>query len=149
MTMLFLWNMGVRLGFLSVDTPGMTEEAWPAHGVVDDAGCRRAEPRRRVLLAGKIVQAYGLTFDCMIRNLTEGGAQLRVPTGQVAPNEFDLIEIRSGTAYRAEVAWRSPTEVGVKFSQRLDLNGSGAVPLYLRTLWLGCASRGVSVSEGG
>ena len=52
---------------------------------------RRGEPRRRVLLAGKIAQANGITHDCMIRNLTEGGAQVRVAPGQILPNaEGDL-----------------------------------------------------------
>jgi hypothetical protein len=99
-------------------------------------------------LAGKIVQANGITLDCTIRNLTECGAQIRAAAGPIVPNAFELIEIRSGIAYRAEVAWRSPAGMGLKFSGRFDLNSSGA-PLSLRVLWLGCASRGVSASEGG
>ncbi|HEY4030027.1 MAG TPA: PilZ domain-containing protein [Caulobacteraceae bacterium] len=128
----------------------MTTDPSSRHGDAVEADCRRNQPRRRVLLAGKVVQAAGLSMDCTIRNLTEAGAQIRVPAGQALPDAFDLIEIRSGVAYRAKVAWRSPAGTGVQFSERLDLNHpSAAVPLYLRTLWLGCASRGVSASEGG
>jgi hypothetical protein len=126
----------------------MTVGALLSHDGFDQADCRRGEPRRRVLLAGKIVQANGITLDCMIRNLSEGGAQVRVAPGQILPNAFDLIEIRTGIAYRAEVAWRSPIEMGVKFFERIDLNSAFA-PLSLRALWLGCASRGVSSSVGG
>jgi hypothetical protein len=126
----------------------MTAEALLADSGFAQADCRRGELRRRVLLAGKIVQANGITVDCTIRNVSEGGAQVRVAAGQIVPNAFDLIEIRSGIAYRAEVAWRSPAGMGVKFSDRINLDAAGA-PLSLRVLWLGCASRGVSASEGG
>jgi hypothetical protein len=127
----------------------MTSQALSDSSDATDADCRRRKPRRRVLLAGKIVQANGLTPDCTIRNLTDTGAQVRFAAGQVAPDEFYLLEIRAGVAYRAHVAWRTATEAGVRFSERLDLNHPGdAVPRYLRTLWLGCASRGVGVSEG-
>jgi hypothetical protein len=114
-----------------------------------DADCRRDKPRRRVLLAGKIVQDNGLSPDCTIRNLTDSGAQIRVAPGQAIPDAFHLIEIRSGMAYRAEVAWRTPATAGLKLSGRLDLSLSGpATPIHLRKLWLGCAQRGVGVSEG-
>ena len=126
----------------------MTAEALLNQDGVADADCRRVEPRRRVLLAGKIVQGNGITLDCMIRNLTDGGAQIRVAAGQIVPNAFELIEIRSGVAYGAAVVWRSAGGMGVKFSERIDLN-SATAPLRLRVLWLGCASRGVSGSEGG
>jgi hypothetical protein len=114
-----------------------------------DAACRREKPRRRVLLAGKIVQDNGLSPDCTIRNLTDGGAQIRVPVGQAIPDEFHLIEISSGMAYRAHVAWRTPSTAGLQFSARLDLSVSnGAAPIHLRKLWLGCAQRGISAPEG-
>lgn len=115
-----------------------------------DVACRRERPRQRVLLAGKIVQGNGLSPDCTIRNLTDAGAQIRVAPGQAIPDAFHLIEIRSGMAYRAEVAWRTPSTAGLKFSDRIDLSqAGGAAPVHLRTLWLGCAQRGVSGSVGG
>ena len=126
----------------------MTADPMLSQDALDGDDCRRAEPRRRVLLAGKLVEMNGITHDCMIRNLTAGGAQIRPPQGVVIPNAFELIEIRSGIAYCAEVRWRSPAGLGVKFTQRIDLNAVGA-PLRLRVLWLGCASRGVSPSIGG
>ncbi len=127
----------------------MTEEVLIDHSISASADRRGGESRRRVLLAGKIVQANGISLDCMIRNLTEGGAQVRVAPGQIVANAFHLIEIRSGIAYHAAVAWRSPAGMGLKFSGRIDLNQPSGVPLALRLLWLGCASRGVSGSEGG
>jgi hypothetical protein len=123
-------------GARSVSNLGMTDAV--------DAACRRDKPRRRVLLSGKIVLGNGLSPDCTIRNLTDSGAQIRVATGQAIPDAFHLIEIRSGMAYRAEVAWRTPSAAGLKFSESIDLSqSSAAVPVHLRTLWLGCAQRGV------
>jgi hypothetical protein len=120
----------------------MTSEVSP------DAACRRGKPRQRVLLSGKVVLTNGLSPDCTIRNLTDSGAQIRVAPGQVLPDEFHLLEIRSGVAYRAKVAWRTPAATGLTFSERLDLHQPDA-PLYLRRLWLGCAQRGVGVTQQG
>ena len=99
-----------------------------------------------MLFAGKIILDNGLTMDCMIRNLSDGGAQIRVAPEVAVPNQFHLIEIRSGTAYRAQVAWRAPASAGLKFIERHDLNGAGA-PIGLRQLWLGCATRGAHMHE--
>ncbi|MGZ3273852.1 MAG: PilZ domain-containing protein [Caulobacteraceae bacterium] len=124
----------------------MTSATLP--GPIDDpdADCRRRARRQRVLFGGKIVLGPNLSMDCTIRNLSEGGAQVRIGIEVGLPNEFHLIEIRSAMAYRVRVAWRSASATGVKFTERLDLNRTDA-PLHLRQLWLGCATRGAHLHD--
>jgi hypothetical protein len=129
-----------QLGMSSPAAPTSTEA---------DAGLPVRERRQRVLFSGKIMFDNGFTLDCTIRNLSEGGAQVRVAAGPLLPDDFYLIEIRSGAAYRAHVAWRSPGIAGLKFIERLDLQRPApGVPADLRQLWLACAVRGAYHSEG-
>lgn len=123
----------------------MTSTLLPGQNEAADPG-RRASRRQRVLFGGKIVIGPNFSMDCTIRNLSDGGAQVRVGPEVALPHGFHLIEIRSGMAYRAEVAWRSLTAAGLKFTERLDLNRPGA-PMHLRQLWLGCATRGAHLHE--
>ena len=99
--------------------------------------CRRTQARRRVLLTGKIVQDDGAVRDCAIRNLSEQGAQVRVGDTHWLPDEFYLIEVRSGSAHRAEVSWRSSSLAGLRLSDRIDLNHPTVKALArLRQIWL-------------
>jgi hypothetical protein len=101
---------------------------------------RRGNPRQRVLLAGKLLLPNGFTLDCSIRNLSKGGAQIRVDSTHGLPDTFLLIEIRSGTAYRAHIAWRTPTLAGLRLFDAIDLKQPG-VPVQLRQLWMACIPR--------
>jgi hypothetical protein len=113
----------------------------------DGGAGRRVERRQRVLFGGKLVLGPNFSMDCTIRNLSDGGAQVRIAPEVTLPAEFHLIEIRSGVAYRAQIAWRSVTAAGLQFSERLDLTRPGLAPAYLRQLWLGCGMRGAHLHE--
>src|SRR5690606_37179103 len=83
---------------------------------------------------------YAISCDCAIRDLSESGAQMRLPSSQALPPTFALIHILEGAAFEAEVAWRRGDLAGVKFLQRHDLRE--AVPrdlLPLRNVWLALA----------
>ena len=100
---------------------------------------RRRQERRRVLLAGKIVQPDGAVLDCAIRNRSENGAQIRIRSSQWIPTEFYLIEISSAAAHRAQVSWRTGSLVGLRLSDHLDLSHpTAAVLTRLRQIWLDC-----------
>jgi hypothetical protein len=52
---------------------------------------KRGSPRQRVLKGGKIVFAGGsFSVDCTIRNLSETGARLQIPTTGPIPDRFHL-----------------------------------------------------------
>lgn len=102
----------------------------------------RSRARRRTLLRGRICWGphYAISADCTIRDLSETGAQLRLPPTQALPPSFALIHILEGTAYEAALAWRKGDLAGVKFLTSHDLKVPGARELLpLRRVWLALA----------
>jgi hypothetical protein len=102
----------------------------------------RSGARRRTLLRGRICWGplYAISADCAIRDLSETGAQLRLPSSQALPPSFALIHILGGTAFEAALAWRKGDLAGVKFLTRHDLKVAGPRELLpLRQVWLALA----------
>jgi len=84
----------------------------------------RKTVRRRVLLAGKVIYNEGtFTVDCRIRDLSDGGARIILPVGQVIPTRVVLLDVRARIAYDAEVAWMKSPEIGLKFLGKYTLAG--------------------------
>ncbi|WP_319773606.1 PilZ domain-containing protein [Breoghania sp.] len=86
-----------------------------------DGENRRKSHRRRMLQGGKIV--YGrsaLLIDCMIRDLSEEGARLKVSNARDVPDNIRLFNSGEKTIIDATVMWRSPREVGVQFTGRFQ-----------------------------
>ena len=77
---------------------------------------KRAELRKRCFLAATISFNRGLsTCECMIRNLSEGGARLDVNSAVSLPAFFHLyIPVQDKRLY-AELKWRSENEAGIQF----------------------------------
>jgi hypothetical protein len=101
-----------------------------------------------VLLSGKIVSG-GLTFDCTIGDLTSAGAKIKPASDLPMPDEFHLIELRSGQAHLCAVSWRRPPWVGVAFQQSFDLRTSASVSLaHMRRLWLNCLANSLATDAG-
>lgn len=76
----------------------------------------RKTPRKRVILGAKIIYNEGAyTYDCRIRDLSEGGARVVLPAGLVIPTHVVLIDTRNGIAYVSEVVWLKAPEFGLKF----------------------------------
>ena len=77
---------------------------------------KRNDPRQRVLKTAKIVFAGGdFTVDCTLRNLSQTGAQLQVPTSVTIPDKFTLIDSHSATRREVVVQWRRGDRIGVRF----------------------------------
>jgi zona occludens toxin (predicted ATPase) len=80
------------------------------------SGDNRDTQRHRTLKGGRIVVNGGFsTFDCTIRNLSETGAKLEVTSSLPIPQRFELA-LHDGRRFACEVAWRTETEIGVKFA---------------------------------
>ncbi len=76
---------------------------------------KRTTPRQRTLKKGRIVFNDGRsTIDCLVRNLSAGGAKLEVPSSVGIPDDFDLV-MADGSTKRCRVAWRKLTEIGVSY----------------------------------
>ncbi|MET3411145.1 PilZ domain-containing protein [Methylobacterium sp. 1030] len=76
---------------------------------------RRAAPRRRTLLEGHIELTGGGVIDCTIRNMSDGGARLKVVSVIGVPDAFVLAYGVGGRRRPARVTWRQETELGVAF----------------------------------
>jgi hypothetical protein len=77
---------------------------------------KRQAPRQRVLKAGKIAYANGaIVVDCTIRNLSDTGARLQVPTSVAIPDRFEFVEAASGKRRAATVVWRRGELMGIHF----------------------------------
>nr|WP_244598726.1 PilZ domain-containing protein [Rhizobium tubonense] len=73
--------------------------------------------RKRTFLGAKIVLDGGHSvFDCVVRDLSEAGARLKVQNVVSVPETFKL-QISDGRTYKATVKWRRIDAVGVSFSE--------------------------------
>jgi hypothetical protein len=84
---------------------------------------RREHPRKHVLQRGKL--AFGsidFAVDCLIHDISVGGARVRVETGSTIPESVILVHLRDRVAYEASVVWRkNDGTLGLKFEARHDL----------------------------
>jgi hypothetical protein len=98
---------------------------------------RRAQ-RQRSFLGGKLVYGDGaFTLDCVVRDITTTGARVKVPEGQAVPDTVFLVEMRSGIAYEARVAWKRHPEIGLEFVHQHGLaEASTPHMMILKRLWI-------------
>lgn len=67
------------------------------------------------MIVASIVFAGGNgRMDCVIRNLSEGGAKIEVSSARAVPQSFDLM-VPGHRAQACRVAWRALRELGVQF----------------------------------
>ncbi|MBT9288387.1 GGDEF domain-containing response regulator [Prosthecodimorpha staleyi] len=77
---------------------------------------RRRQPRWRTLKPGKIVfNEFNSTIDCVVRNLSEGGARLKVEGAVALPEFFHLKIADAGALRRVRKCWQYNNEFGVQF----------------------------------
>ena len=77
---------------------------------------RRAHPRHRVLKRVKAVfNANGSVVDCVMRDISEGGARLACGQATHLPDTFILVFPAEREMRDVRVAWRSLHHLGVEF----------------------------------
>ena len=75
----------------------------------------RQTQRHRTLKKAQIVVSDGFsTIDCVVRNLSETGAQLKVASVLGIPNQFPL-KMGDGRTLQCRIAWKRETDIGVEF----------------------------------
>jgi hypothetical protein len=73
-------------------------------------------PRHRALKAAKIIFDHQLSVvDCIVRNLSDEGANLEIGSPVGLPETFDLSIPIDGLKRSCRVIWKSTTRIGVKF----------------------------------
>jgi hypothetical protein len=77
---------------------------------------RRKTHRDRTYLGGQIAfDDRCCIADCLVRNLSPGGAKIVFSVSATIPDEFDLAIPQKGGSRRARFVWRRETEAGVAF----------------------------------
>ena len=78
--------------------------------------CRRLSRRRRLFQAAVLAEDADHTpLDCLIRDISASGAQLRLNPGQHVPRNAYLINLMSRMAYLTDRVWQRGTLAGVSF----------------------------------
>ena len=78
---------------------------------------RRKSTRQRTYKAGELTFAgRSAAIDCVVKNISEGGAGLDVASPIGIPDEFDLMLTGDHTVHRCKVIWRKAKKIGVQFS---------------------------------
>lgn len=60
-------------------------------------------------------------IECIIKDISEGGARLEIAVPEVVPDFFKLKINKSLVLPRCAVRWRSGNEVGVEFYRRIRI----------------------------
>ena len=77
---------------------------------------RRLHPRRKVLKRVKAVfNANRSVLDCVMRDISAGGARLSCDQAQLLPDSFQLVFMAEREMREVRVAWRKLNELGVAF----------------------------------
>lgn len=81
---------------------------------------RRQEGRRRVLKGGKVFyDHYAVSLDCMIRNESKHGMQIKFDPNVTLPRNFALLNRKDGTLADVEVIWAKAGEMGVQLKEEM------------------------------
>ncbi len=76
----------------------------------------RNDRRRRVFLKGTILRGVkNSEIVCLLRDVSEFGARLKIGIDQHVPEEFLLALPHEGKAYRCKITWRKGPDIGVVF----------------------------------
>ena len=77
---------------------------------------RRKYQRREVRTLGKVIFAQPLSvIDCVVHDISEGGACLELPTAVPTPDTFELIVLPSPRRRACNVMWRLEKRIGIAF----------------------------------
>jgi hypothetical protein len=80
--------------------------------------CRKY-PRMRVLKSAKIVLGTSSVLDCVVRDLTNGGARVKIPNAANLPDGVAITFDAGRTCRPCRVAWRKIDETGLQFTDPL------------------------------
>jgi hypothetical protein len=96
------------------------------------------DPRKKTYLFGLLVHGNGtFTVDCIVRNISAGGAKITLAQRNPLPGNIYLIVVKYGLACRSEIAWLSFPARGLKFADmHFVAQNLPQELMFLRQLWL-------------
>jgi hypothetical protein len=101
---------------------------------------RRTTPRSRVFFGGEIlIDADLRPVECHVKNVSNGGANVVVQSGDLLPDQFDLIIRKTNQRHRAVVTWSNGRQVGIAYRPSSDRDEKWSLASMLQKM-LGGAS---------
>lgn len=80
--------------------------------------------RSRVLNGGKLIVSDGQSvIDCVVRDMSETGARVRITIPTMLPTQLELLVVKNNMLFPAEVRWNRNSEAGLR------LTGPGKVTM--------------------
>jgi len=77
---------------------------------------RRSTPRSRVFFGGEIlIDADLRPVECHVKNISAEGAHVVVQSGDLLPDQFDLVIKKTNERRHAVVTWSNGRQVGVAY----------------------------------
>jgi hypothetical protein len=76
---------------------------------------KRVAPRQRVLKGGTLAFGGGGGIDCMVRNISSGGARIDIANPVGVPQSFTLVIQTDQFMRRCHAVWSSDKRIGVAF----------------------------------
>jgi PilZ domain len=84
---------------------------------------KRKAPRRPIRYTAWLVVAADQMQACALSDISDTGARIDIEKAKDLPDRFLLWLSANGSARRTcSVVWRKPTQIGVRFEQRLAEN---------------------------
>jgi hypothetical protein len=77
---------------------------------------RRRERRQKVLRQGKVMLTEWVAVDCLVRDLSRGGARLEFAGPVSLPSAFQLRLVSADLTIPAAPAWQRRGEAGIRFT---------------------------------
>ena len=75
---------------------------------------RRDDARKRCLLSAKIeFNDRQSVMDCVVRDRSDKGMRIKLPSAARVPGEFDLHVVDRGQKHRMRVMWRVGDDIGL------------------------------------
>ncbi len=103
-----------RVDQMAAPPPGRADDAERRSEARDDEAVRRTQPRVRTLKSGQIIYNANCVTDCLILNMSDGGAALQATDAIKLPIHVTLKE-KQGKSYKCEVCWQHGKKLGVRF----------------------------------
>ena len=104
-------------------------------------GDRRGATRLSTHRAGKLL-CGGFAWDCVIRDVSDGGVRVQMLAGAAPPAKAQLVDLAAGLAHDVQMAWQKEREVGFKILKTHDLRGlTHASARTAKNIWAASQAR--------
>ena len=78
---------------------------------------KRQNSRSRVLKGAKIIVGASSLLDCVVRDMNNSGARIKIPNAVDLPDKFVLAFEDDRFRRQCRVMWRTLNEVGIEFAR--------------------------------